>query len=45
MALGKLSSLGIGSNVLNYDTIDKLRKADEGAQIAPIDKKIEKNVE
>ena len=45
MALGKLSSLGIGSNVLNYDTIDKLRKADEGAQIVPIDKKIEKNIE
>lgn len=45
MALGKLSSLGIGSNVLNYDTIEKLRKADEGTQVAPIDKKIEQNVE
>ncbi|MDO7253380.1 flagellar filament capping protein FliD [Helicobacter cappadocius] len=45
MAMGKLSSLGIGSNVLNYDVIDKLKKADEKTMIAPIDKKMETNVE
>ncbi|WP_066386611.1 flagellar filament capping protein FliD [Helicobacter himalayensis] len=45
MALGKLSSLGIGSNVLNYDTIEKLRKADEASQIKPLEKKMEKNLE
>lgn len=45
MAMGKLSSLGIGSNVLNYDVIDKLKKADEKTMIAPIDKKMENNVE
>ncbi|PAF53934.1 flagellar filament capping protein FliD [Helicobacter sp. 13S00482-2] len=45
MAMGKLSSLGIGSNVLNYDVIDKLKKADEKTMIAPIDKKMEANVE
>lgn len=45
MALGRLSSLGIGSNVLNYDTIDKLKKADESAQVKPIEQKIEKNLE
>lgn len=43
--MGKLSSLGIGSNVLNYDVIDKLKKADEKTMIAPIDKKMETNVE
>ncbi|PAF51013.1 flagellar filament capping protein FliD [Helicobacter sp. 13S00477-4] len=45
MAMGKLSSLGIGSNVLNYDVIDKLKKADEKSMVDPIDKKMEKNVE
>ncbi|PAF47485.1 flagellar filament capping protein FliD [Helicobacter sp. 12S02634-8] len=45
MAMGKLSSLGIGSNVLNYDVIDKLKKADEKTMVAPIDKKMETNVE
>ncbi|PAF42769.1 flagellar filament capping protein FliD [Helicobacter sp. 11S02596-1] len=45
MAMGKLSSLGIGSNVLNYDVIDKLKNADEKAMIKPIDKKMELNVE
>lgn len=45
MALGTLSSLGLGSKVLNHDVIDKLREADENAQIKPIDKKIEQNVE
>ncbi|TLD96852.1 flagellar filament capping protein FliD [Helicobacter jaachi] len=45
MALGSLSSLGLGSKVLNHDVIDKLRKADEASHVDPIDKKIEKNVE
>lgn len=40
-----LSSLGVGSGVLNYDVIDKLRKADENAQITPIDRKIQQNLE
>ncbi len=39
--LGALSSLGIGSKgALSYDTIDKLKKADESAIIQPIDDKI-----
>lgn len=45
MAVGKLSSLGVGSNVLNYDVIEKLRKADEKAMVDPIDKKMKENVE
>ncbi|MCH5313616.1 MAG: flagellar filament capping protein FliD [Helicobacter sp.] len=45
MALGTLSSLGLGSKVLNHDVIDKLREADEASIIKPIDKKIEQNVE
>lgn len=45
MALGTLSSLGVGSKVLNHDVIDKLRQADEASHIKPIDKKIEENVE
>lgn len=45
MALGTLSSLGLGSKVLNHDVLDKLRKADEASHIEPIDKKIEQNVE
>lgn len=45
MAIGSLSSLGLGSKVLNYDVIDKLKDADEKALIAPLDKKIEQNVE
>lgn len=43
--MGKLSSLGIGSSVLNYDVIDKLKNADEKAMISPIDRKMEQNVE
>lgn len=43
--MGKLSSLGIGSSVLNYDVIDKLKNADEKAMISPIDKKMEQNIE
>jgi len=38
---GALSSLGLGSSVLNYDIIDKLRKVDEDAHIKPLDKQIE----
>ena len=45
MAMGKLSSLGVGSNVLNYDVIEKLKKADEKAMIEPIDKKMKDNIE
>ncbi len=45
MAIGSLSSLGLGSKVLNYDVIDKLKNADEKALIAPLDKKMEQNVE
>ncbi|BDQ27528.1 hypothetical protein ASB1_12040 [Helicobacter heilmannii] len=45
MGIGKLSSLGIGSKVLNYDVIDKLKKADEQMMVAPIEKKMEANVE
>lgn len=43
--MGKLSSLGVGSNVLNYDVIEKLKKADEKAMIEPIDKKMKDNIE
>ncbi len=42
--MNALSSLGVGSGVLNYDVIDKLKKADENAQIAPIDKKLQENI-
>lgn len=45
MAIGKLSSLGIGSKVLNYDVIDKLKSADEKTMVAPIDRKMEVNLE
>ncbi|AFI06379.1 flagellar filament capping protein FliD [Helicobacter cetorum] len=45
MAIGSLSSLGLGSKVLNYDVIDKLKSADEKTLIAPLDKKMEQNVE
>ena len=38
---GALSSLGIGSGVLNYDVIDKLKKADEGLMIDPIKSKLD----
>lgn len=43
--MNPLSSLGVGSGVLSYDVIDKLRKADENAQITPIDRKIQQNLE
>ncbi len=39
---GALSSLGMGSNVLNYDVIEKLRKADEERMLKPIERQIQK---
>ncbi|RDU63103.1 flagellar capping protein [Helicobacter didelphidarum] len=42
---GKITSLGLGSSVLNADVIDKLRKADEDNVIKPVDKKMELNIE
>ena len=42
--MNPLSSLGVGSGVLNYDVIDKLRKVDENTQIAPIDRKLQSNI-
>ncbi len=39
--LGSMSSLGIGSGVLNYDIIDKLKKADENAMVKPIKDKLD----
>ncbi|WP_104695050.1 flagellar filament capping protein FliD [Helicobacter salomonis] len=45
MAIGQLSSLGLGSKVLNYDVIDKLKKADENMMVKPIEKKMEANLE
>ena len=39
---GALSSLGLGSQgALNYDIIDKLKKADESALVKPIENKID----
>lgn len=43
MALGALSSLGFGSGVLEQETIDKLKKADEEARISPYTSRIESN--
>jgi flagellar hook-associated protein 2 len=39
--LGTLSSLGIGSGVLNYDVIDKLKKADESVMVKPLEEKLD----
>ena len=39
--LGTLSSLGIGSGVLNYDVIDKLKKADEKLMVEPLESKLD----
>ncbi len=38
---GALSSLGVGSGVLTYDVIDKLREADEKSIIEPLDNRID----
>ncbi|MBX7489915.1 flagellar filament capping protein FliD [Helicobacter turcicus] len=45
MALGPMASLGIGSNVLNWDTINQLKDQETKWRIDPITKKIEKNME
>lgn len=43
MATSSLSSLGLGSSVLTYDIIDKLRAADESTLLTPIDTKLKAN--
>ena len=45
MAVGRINSLGVGSGVLSYDVIDKLREADEKSMIRPIERKMEQNIE
>lgn len=44
MGFGKISSLGLGSNVLTQDIIDKLKSADRAGIINPITQNMEKNV-
>ena len=44
MALGQLGSLGIASNVLTSDLINKMKELDESNQIKPYDTKIETNM-
>jgi len=39
--IGTLSSLGIGSGVLSYDVIDKLKAADEDAMVKPLEDKLD----
>ena len=39
--IGTLSSLGIGSGVLNYDIIDKLKNADKDAMVKPLENKLD----
>ena len=39
--LGTLSSLGIGSGVLNYDVIDKLKNADKSIMVKPLENKLD----
>lgn len=43
MATGKLSSLGLGSEVLNQETLEKLKNADISAKVKPYETKIETN--
>lgn len=38
---GTLSSLGIGSGVLNYDVIDKLKDADKEVMVKPLEDKLD----
>ena len=38
---GTLSSLGVGSGVLNYDVIDKLKNADKGMMVKPMEVKLD----
>lgn len=44
MALGKISSLGLGSSVLTQEVIDKLKAADHKGLVDPISKNLEKNL-
>ncbi len=39
--LGTLSSLGIGSGVLSYDVIDKLKNADKELMVKPLEDKVD----
>jgi flagellar hook-associated protein 2 len=39
--MGTLSSLGIGSGVLSYDVIDKLKNADKKVMVAPLENKLD----
>ncbi len=39
--LGTLSSLGIGSGVLSYDVIDKLKDADRSVMVKPMEDKLD----
>lgn len=43
MATGTLSSLGLGSEVLNQETLEKLKNADISARVKPYETKIETN--
>lgn len=43
MAAGSLASLGLGSEVLTTETLDKLKAAEESARIKPYETKIETN--
>lgn len=43
MAAGKLASLGLGSEVLNLETLEKLKNADISARVKPYETKIETN--
>ena len=43
MASGTLASLGLGSEVLTNETLEKLKQADESARIKPYETKIETN--
>lgn len=44
MALGTITSVGIGSGVLTQDVLDKLKAADTKVQVDPITKNIESNL-
>ncbi len=43
MASGTLASLGLGSEVLTSDTLEKLKAADESSRVKPYETKIETN--
>lgn len=44
MALGSMASLGIGSDVLTWDTLNQLKEQEEKSRIDPITQKIETNI-